>query len=238
MPIKRTGYHDLVQMLNDINQIPERFDELSVIELKELNLLLSDKFTGIATEIFDRVDANPDYEYSPKFKNNKIEYWAGRVGFNGMSYNQIESFIEKVNDRIIEIKRNEIKKLEVRLKKIKHNENQPTKNTTDFNKITGFKTTLTEPQQSKLYKALQNNYIDCSEVEFVAIFTDNPKPLKWFKTNILLAYFVGNCKKITDNSKWKKASQIFSTKNNLQQSLNNNPYPKGFEKLETIINSI
>jgi len=45
--------------------------------------------------------------------------------------------------------------------------------------ITGFKTILTEYQQSKLYKTLQNNYIDCTEVEFKAIFTDNPQPIKW-----------------------------------------------------------
>ena len=45
--------------------------------------------------------------------------------------------------------------------------------------ITGFETTLSEPKQSKLYKALQNNYIDCSEVEFKAMFTNKPKPIKW-----------------------------------------------------------
>ena len=105
-------------------------------------------------------------------------------------------------------------------------------------KLTGFKTTLTEPQQRNLYNALQNDYIDCSEAEFKAMFTDNPKPIKWLESNILLAFFIKNCNRITENSKWKKASQIFSTKDNLQQSLNNNSYPKGFEKLETIINSI
>ena len=47
------------------------------------------------------------------------------------------------------------------------------------NTITGFKTTLTDQQQADLYKALQNNYIDCSEVEFKAMFTDNPKSIKW-----------------------------------------------------------
>lgn len=106
------------------------------------------------------------------------------------------------------------------------------------NNLIGFKTTLTEPQQSKLFKALQNNYIDCTEAEFKAIFTNNPKPIKWLIANILLAYFVSNCKKITDNSKWKKASQIFGTKDNLQQSLNNNPYPKGHNELQEILNSI
>jgi hypothetical protein len=49
---------------------------------------------------------------------------------------------------------------------------------------------------------------------------------------------VNKCKRITDISKWKKASQIFGTKDNLQQSLNTNPYPKGYENLETIINNI
>ena len=45
--------------------------------------------------------------------------------------------------------------------------------------ITGFETTLKEQQITNLYNALQNNYVDCSEEDFKAMFTDNPKPIKW-----------------------------------------------------------
>lgn len=112
------------------------------------------------------------------------------------------------------------------------------KTTLTETQITGFETTLKDQQQSNLYNALQNNYIDCSEVEFKALFTDEPNPIRWHKSNRLLAYFIGNCKQITDISKWKKASQIFETKYNLQQSLNTNPYPKGHDELQKILNSI
>nr|WP_321406247.1 hypothetical protein [uncultured Carboxylicivirga sp.] len=49
--------------------------------------------------------------------------------------------------------------------------------------IKGFSTSLSEPQQKELFKALSGNYIECSEAEFLAMFSDTPKPIKWIDTS-------------------------------------------------------
>lgn len=105
--------------------------------------------------------------------------------------------------------------------------------------IIGFKTSLTKPQQKKLFKALENKYIKCSEADFLAMFTDNPKPIEWRVSKTLLAYFVLNLPEILTAQRWKVASQIFYSsefnKKNLQGVHNKAPFPKGWESLTQIL---
>lgn len=101
----------------------------------------------------------------------------------------------------------------------------------------GLVSTLSDEQIKVLKDKMQGKYFKPGE-PFETIFSQDPHPVKWDASFRLLAYFIGKCPQITDKSKWIKASQIFETKNNLQQSLGSNPYPKGHEDIEEIINSI
>lgn len=108
--------------------------------------------------------------------------------------------------------------------------------------LTGFQSSLTDKLIEKLYSQMNGNYFDAAPANFKAIFKNEPLPpdfsIKWNDSLILLAYFIGKNEKIKDRKKWKKISQIFGTKENLQQSLNNNPYPKGFENIDKIWQTI
>jgi hypothetical protein len=108
--------------------------------------------------------------------------------------------------------------------------------------LTGFQSSLTDKQIEKLYSLMQGNYFDGNPANFKAIFKDEPLPpdfsIKWNDSLILLAYFLGKNEKIKDRKKWKKISQIFGTKENLQQNITNNPYPKGFENIDQIWKTI
>ncbi len=129
------------------------------------------------------------------------------------------------------------KMLKILEKELRKRDTKPT--------ITGFKTTLTDAQQTALYKVLQNNYIDCTEEEFKAMFTDDPKPIKWLKTNALLAFFVSDLfqKKNSDNF-WNKAESIFVDEfgksiTSLRQSFTTaynkkNKEPKNYNTLKNI----
>lgn len=106
--------------------------------------------------------------------------------------------------------------------------------------LTGFTTTLSETQIIKLYTDLKdNNYIDCSELDFNGIFSDNPKPISWNKTKALLAYFINIFPKLTSTSRWKTASYIFISKDfnseRLQQTYTKSPFPRNWGDLDAII---
>jgi hypothetical protein len=108
--------------------------------------------------------------------------------------------------------------------------------------LTGFQSSLTDKQIEKLYSEMHGSYFEVTPDHFKAMFKSEPLPpdfsIKWNDSLILLAYFIGKNDKIKDNRKWKKTSQIFNTKEYLQQNLNNNPYPKGFENIDRIWQSI
>ena len=108
---------------------------------------------------------------------------------------------------------------------------------TEKDTFKGLNNTFTEMQITALKLKMQGKYFKPGE-PFETIFTKDPQPVKWDASKRLLAYFIGKCPQITDRSKWTKASQIFEIKNYLQQSLGSNPYPKGWEDIEKIINSI
>ncbi len=168
---------------------------------------------------------------SPVDVEKYIEFWKGhRQGefyANGLDlprYNKIVNFMRKLEH----------------LRYMKNIDNPLKENT-----ITGFKTILTVQQRAGLYKALQNKYIDCSEAEFKAMFTDSPKPIKWIERKVLLSFFVSDLfqKKNPDNY-WKKAESIFIDEyekpmKELRQSFynafnNKSQEPKEFNKLKDI----
>jgi hypothetical protein len=114
---------------------------------------------------------------------------------------------------------------------------------------TGFKTTLSEPQKIKLYEALKGDYIDCSKADFIAMFTDNPKPIKWKSGKALLAFFVSDMfQKRNPNNYWIKAESIFIDDSNkhytsLRQSFhtaynNDKSKPKNYQQLKNIYNHL
>lgn len=103
--------------------------------------------------------------------------------------------------------------------------------------VAGLKNTLTDTQIESLYSDLKGKYFNCSLDDFKSIFSDKAKSIDWKNSTILLAYIIKNCEQITDTKKWSKTEKIFGVKS-LQQSLNNNPYPKGYEKLEEILKNL
>lgn len=108
--------------------------------------------------------------------------------------------------------------------------------------IAGFQSSLTDKQIKSLYKQMIDTYIDSTPENFEAIFKDEILPLgfsiKWKKSKVLLAYFI---KKLfhSDNylNVWVKAEKIFNVKD-LQNSECNNPHPKGYEKIDSILENI
>lgn len=111
--------------------------------------------------------------------------------------------------------------------------------------LTGFSTVLTTPKIIDLYSKLQGSYVDCSETDFKAMFSDNPKPVKWTNKKALLAFFVSDIfQKENPDNYWNKAESIFVDVSNnpftsLRQSFqtaygNKNKEPKLYQELKNI----
>jgi hypothetical protein len=107
------------------------------------------------------IDENMIQLFKERFYYSEIEFYK-----EVKEYQEHNELVDICLSRYIEFCENEINNLVIKPK----------------NQITGFKTLLTDTQQTNLYKALKGNYIDCTEAEFKAMFTDNPQPLKWIDT--------------------------------------------------------
>jgi len=109
---------------------------------------------------------------------------------------------------------------------------------------TGFQSSLTDEQITRLFELLRGRYIDINTnpSHFKAIFKIESLPpdcsIKWLKSKVLLSYFI---KKFfhTDNpfNVWAKAENIFNVKD-LQNSECNNPSPKGYKEIDILHKTI
>ncbi len=134
------------------------------------------------------------------------------------------------------------------------NENQPPQKEPDTPTkptLTGFQSSLTDPQIENLYSKMQGNYFEATPDHFKAIFKSKLLPpdfvpitrLKPF-TSVLCAYFIYELfQRENPGDYWSIAENCFNAKN-LRQSFNNavqlNPMqkPKGYKDIDTILQNI
>lgn len=201
-----TKNHNFIESLNS-------YEILEVKKYAEKMLSKSER------EAIAMMDSNPDYHYSEYYSYNHIQFWLKHMRSNTDYLN-----CKKVLDIITTFIPNDDKR-----------KGKPTK----FN---GFQSNLNKIQIKYLFEQLKGgNYIDKNTYEdnFNAIFRNEALPdnckISWLKTNVLLAYLV---KKLfhTDNylDVWVKAEKIFGIKN-LNKSECNNPKPKGYKSIDTIL---
>ncbi|MCX6236368.1 MAG: hypothetical protein NTY07_02235 [Bacteroidia bacterium] len=122
--------------------------------------------------------------------------------------------------------------------------------TNNIDGIKGFQCSLTNEQIEKLFNQMQG-FIDATPANFRAIFKDEPLPpgfipikRKKIFTSSLCAYFISELfQKDNPRDYWSIAENCFDVKN-LRKSFNNaiqyntNGKPKGFEKIDTILQNI
>lgn len=130
------------------------------------------------------------------------------------------------------------------------------------NRLKGFAKTLDDEQIKKLYKGLfENNFIDCSEIDFSSIFSDLPTPIKWKDTSVThptkpnkqtifeLFYLLNefnyitlpDCKADNSNNFFRKLEFIFPDIKNFKNSAGSGRSQKKTvrqKELKTIIESL
>lgn len=107
--------------------------------------------------------------------------------------------------------------------------------------LKGFQTNYSDAKIEALYNQMSGQYFQATLQDWKAVFTTGELPpghsIVWLKSNVLLAFFISEAIHPFNNEPWSRSEMIFG-KNNLQQSNFNNPYPRGAEKLKSIIQTI
>ncbi|WP_339650977.1 hypothetical protein [uncultured Maribacter sp.] len=97
--IKKYTFHELREIVDEVIRIPERLDEMTVVELKELHSHLEQRRFDLLKLAIEILNANPDYNYP----NNcdSLDFWKAHTTQFGLSVSDLEYwgaiFLKKIN---------------------------------------------------------------------------------------------------------------------------------------------
>lgn len=93
---EKPSAYTLLSWVQRIYEIPEYFDELDTIDLKELSAYLVRRRSEIYADINSLLIHNPDYNYPQEWQSNKPGYWLN----SGYQYGMPNTFIIELIKRI------------------------------------------------------------------------------------------------------------------------------------------